>query len=84
MTERNVQAECEWTPWTRLDEAAPLLAIGTDQTYDELAGTLAHLQELGQMQFGHDTDGHLWYRTRMDHAARALALLDDHACTSRN
>ena len=41
------QAKAEWTHWVRLDEAAPLLAIGTDQTYDELSGTLVHLQDLG-------------------------------------
>jgi hypothetical protein len=43
-----------------------------------------HLQELGLMQFGRDTDGHLYYRARMDQTARAIALLDDHAQCRRN
>jgi hypothetical protein len=74
----------DWTDWTRLDEAAPLLAMGTAQTYDELSGTLVHLQELGLMQFGCDTEGRLWYRARTDQAARAVALLDDHVQARRN
>ena len=84
MTPHDVQAEVQWTPWTRLGEAAPLIAIGTAQTYDELCGTLVHLQHLNLMQFGRDTEGHLWYRVRMDDAARALALLDDHTRICRN
>ena len=72
------QAELQWTPWTRLDEAAPLLAIGTDQTYDELAGSLEHLHQLGLMRFGRDEAGALHYQVRMDAAARAIALLDDY------
>jgi hypothetical protein len=78
------QATVDWTDWTRLDEAAPLLAIGTAQSYDELSGTLVHLQELGLMQFGCDTEGRLYYRARMDREARAVALLDDHAQRRRN
>ena len=78
------QAAVEWTDWTRLDDAAPLLAIGTNQTYDELSGTLVHLQELGLMRFGRDEAGAMYYQVRTDHAARAMALLDDYACASRN
>jgi hypothetical protein len=80
----DVAAEPAWTHWVPLDEAAPLLAIGTAQTYDELSGTLAHLQELGLMQFGCDTEGRLWYRARLDEAARAAAWLDDHAQLRKN
>jgi hypothetical protein len=58
--------------------------IGTAQTYDELSDTLVHLQDLGLMQFGRDTDGRLWYRARMDLAARAAALLDDVGRARRN
>ena len=78
------KAEPEWTHWVRLDEAAPLLAIGTDQAYDELSGTLVHLQELGLMRFGRDEAGAMYYQVRMDAEARAIALLDDHAQSCRN
>jgi hypothetical protein len=68
----------EWTEWTSLDAGAPLLAIGTGQSYDELAGSLAHLQELGLMRFGQDEDGAMYHQVRADQAARMAALLDDH------
>jgi hypothetical protein len=54
----------------RLDGLGPLLAIGTAQSDDELAGTLEHLQELGLMRFGRDEAGAMHYQVRMDQAAR--------------
>jgi hypothetical protein len=78
------KADAKWTDWVLLDGLAPLLARGTGQTGDELAGSLAHLQELDLMRFGCDDAGATYYQVRMDHAARALALLDDHARTCRN
>ena len=80
----DVAAEVEWTDWVRLDGVAPLLAWGTDQTYDELSGSLAHLQELGLMRFGRDGAGAIYYQVRMDQAARMAALLDDQARARRN
>jgi hypothetical protein len=82
--QHDVVAQTEWTDWTPLAGLAPLLTLGTGQTHDELAGSLAHLQELGLMRFGCDEAGALYYQVRMGHAARAHALLDDHAHTSRN
>src|SRR5918912_4303591 len=52
-----MQSGVEWPTWTRLDKAAPLLAVGTAQTYDELSGTLVHLQRLGLMGDGADHRG---------------------------
>ena len=81
---QDVGAGAQWTEWTRLDEAAPVLALGTAQSYDELAGSLAHLQELGLMRFGQDEDGTMYFQVRADQAARMAALLDDHAQVCRN
>jgi hypothetical protein len=63
----------------KLDDVAPVMAVGTDQSYDELSGTLAHLQEIGLMQFGRDDAGAMWFRARMDDEARAAAWFDDYA-----
>ena len=81
------QDECAsvaWTPWLALDEVAVPMALHTDQTLDELGDTLLHLQALGAAQFGQDMQGKLWFRTRMDQAARMTALLDDHTRARRN
>jgi hypothetical protein len=84
MTTHDAAAQAEWTDWTRLDEAAPLLAIGTDQSYDELSGTLVHLQDLGLMRFGRDEAGVMYYQVRTDQPALATAWLDDHLQARRN
>jgi hypothetical protein len=81
MTAHDTPSELQWTPWTLLDGLGPLLAIGTGQSYDELAGSLEHLQDLGLMQFGSDGDGRLWFRGGMDQATRRAALPDDLAQT---
>jgi hypothetical protein len=36
------------------------------------------------MRFGRDEAGTVYYQVRADHAARMLALLDDHARACRN
>jgi hypothetical protein len=77
-SKHDVQAEVEWTDWTLLDGLGPLLAIGTRQTDGELVDSLYHLAELGLMRFGRDEAGAMYYQVRQDHAARMVALLDDH------
>jgi hypothetical protein len=67
-----------------LNGLTPLLAWGTDQSYDDLSGSLAHPQNLGLMRFGRDEAGTLYYQVRMDQAARVVTLLDDHARACRN
>jgi hypothetical protein len=67
-----------------LERAAPLYAIATGQTAEEVTGSLRHLRDLGLMQVRCDTAGQQQFRVRTDYAARMLALLDDYACASRN
>lgn len=70
-------AGAQWTQWLDLAELAPLLAAGTQQSYDGVCRTLLHLHELGFLQWGKDEHGGLWLRTRMDETALILAALDD-------
>jgi hypothetical protein len=49
-----------------------------------MAGSLRHLEHLGLMQVRRGQDGQQQFRVRTDHAARALALLDDFGQSRRN
>jgi primase-polymerase (primpol)-like protein len=76
--------DAQWTPWTCLDEAAPVLLLGTGMGDEELGSSLLHLRELGLMRLARDAHGALYYRVRTDDAARLAALLDDHGRGRRN
>jgi hypothetical protein len=83
----DVQADAQWSPWTPmadLERAAPLFALSSGQSDEELAGSLRHLRDLGLMQVRCDAAGQQQFRVRTDAAGRTLALLDDHARTCRN
>ena len=81
------QDECAgatWTRWLAFDEVAVPMAVHTNQTLDELSDTLLHMHERRWLRFGRDEAGALYFQTRMDHEARALALLDDYAQLRKN
>jgi hypothetical protein len=80
------QADTRWSRWTPvadLERAAPLFAISTGQSDEEVAGGFRHLEELGLLQVRRGAGGQQ-FRVRTDAAARAIALLDDYAQARRN
>jgi hypothetical protein len=73
-SKQDVHADAQWSPWTpvaQLKRASPLFALSTDQTEEEVAGSLRHLERLGLMQVPRGSGGRQECRVRTDDAARA-------------